>query len=379
MTEKKSEYQICTNCVMDTSDSKIVFDKNGVCDFCNGFYNAILPEWKKNEGNNQALQEIASKIKEEGKGKKFDCILGMSGGTDSSYLCYIAKEKMGLNPLVYSLDSGWNMKIADENIKCVVEGLGLHLHTEKIDWSEMADIQLAALKSGLPYIDIQDHAIFAGLYNYAVKNGIKYVLTGANNATECVRPPIEWNYVNDIVLLKDVQKKYGKQDFKSFPLCGMFKYRIWYAYFKGMKRVAPLDLIKYDKDQAEKELRVMFGWQKYENKHYENIFTRWFEGYYLPVKFGYDKRRCYYSNLILTNSITREEALEKLSKSPYPEEDRIEDQKYIAQKLGVTFDDMDGFINSKNKTYKDYKNSYWFISQGLRLAKILGVEKRNFR
>jgi len=146
-----------------------------------------------------------------------------------------------------------------------------------------------------------------------------------------------------------------------------------------MKRVAPLDFIKYDKDKAEKELQTMFGWQKYENKHYENIFTRWFEGYYLPAKFGYDKRRCYYSNLILTGSMTREEALEKLSKSPYPEEDRIEDQKYIAQKLGVTFDDMDGFINSKNKTYKDYKNSYWLISQGLRLAKIIGVEKRNFR
>ena len=379
MTENKRDYQICSNCVMDTSDSKIVFDEKGVCDFCNSFYNDILPKWKPNEGNEESLEQISLQIKEEGKGKEYDCILGMSGGVDSSYLCYIAKEKMGLNPLIYSLDSGWNMKIADDNIKCVVKALGLTLHTEVVEWKEMADIQLAALKSGLPYIDIQDHAIFAGLYNYAVKNGIKYVLTGANNATECVRPPIEWNYVNDIVLLKDVQRRFGTKDFKTFPLCGMFKYRIWYPFFKGMKRVAPLDLIKYDKAQVEKELQTMFGWQKYENKHYENIFTRWFEGYYLPVKFGYDKRRCYYSNLILTGAMTREEALQKISMPPYPNEDRIEDQKHIAEKLGVKFDEIENYIQGENKTYKDYKNSYWMISLGLKLARMLGVEKRNFR
>ena len=373
------EYKICTNCVMDTSDSKIVFDENGVCDYCNSYYNDILPKWQLGKKSEDELEKISSKIREAGKGKKYDCIIGLSGGMDSSYLAYIAKEKMGLKPLAYTVDTGWNSKVADENINKIVKALDLDLYVEKVDWEEMKDLQLAFFKSQVAYQDFpQDHAIFAGLYNYAVKNNIKYVLTGANNSTECIRPPVEWVYLNDITLMKDIHKKFGKVKLKTFPMCGMFKYRLYYPYIKGMKRVAPLDLINYDKAKAEKELYERFGWQKYENKHYENILTRFYEGYYLPKKFGYDKRKCYFSNLILTGHMTREEALEKISEPPYDEETMKKDLEFIAEKLEITKEEFIEIINGKNKTYKDYKNSLGMIKFAIKLAKLLGVERRNF-
>lgn len=377
---KEHDYKICTNCVMDTTDSKITFDENGVCDYCNSYKNEILPHWTPGTVQENELEIISNKIKEEGKGKEFDCILGMSGGTDSSYLAYIVKEKMGLRPLIYTVDTGWNLNVAVENIEKIVKKLDLEMYTEVVNWQEMKDLQLSFLKSQVPYQDFpQDHAIFAGLYNYATKHNIKYVLTGANNATEVVRPPIEWNYLNDTTLMMDIQKKFGKVKLKSFPMCSMFKYRLYYAYIKGMKRVAPLDLIHYDKDKAEEELKELFGWQKYENKHYENIFTRFYEGYYLPEKFGYDKRRCYYSNLILTGQMTRNEALENLDKKPYHEKIMCEDKEYIAKKLGISVDEFDQIIEGENKTYKDYNNSFKAIEFAIKLAKMVGVEKRNFR
>lgn len=374
------EYKVCTNCVMDTTDSKIVFDENGVCDYCNSYYNHILPNWNPDNNKENELMEIAKKIKREGSNKPYDCIIGMSGGMDSSYLTYIAKEKMGLRPLIYTVDTGWNLNVAVENIEKIVKKLDLDMYTEVVNWKEMQDLQLAFFKSQVPYQDFpQDHAIFAGLYNYAVKNGIKYVLTGANNATECVRPPIEWVYLNDIVLMKDIHRKFGKIDLKTFPMCSMFKYRLYYAYIKGMKRVAPLDYIEYDKAKVEKELNEIFGWEKYENKHYENIFTRFYEGYYLPIKFGYDKRKCYFSNLILTGQMTRNEALIKLEENPYDEDLMKSDMEYIAKKLGISVDEFITIINGENKSYKNYKNSLSMIELSIKVAKMVGVEKRNFR
>lgn len=376
----KREYQICSNCVMDTTDSKIVFDDKGVCDYCNSYYNEILPNWQPNMNNEEELERISKQIRDEGKGKKYDCILGLSGGTDSSYLAYIAKEKMGLRPLIYTVDTGWNLNVAVENIERLVKAVDLDMYTEVINWNEMRDLQLAFFKSQVAYQDLpQDHVIFAGLYNYAVKHGIKYVLTGANNATECVRPPIEWVHLNDLTLIKDISKKYGKVKLKTLPMCGMFKYRLNYAYIQGMKRVAPLDIIHYDKDEAEKELKDKFGWEKYENKHYENIFTRFYEGYYLLKKFGYDKRKSYFSNLILTGQMTREEALEKLADSPYCEDTMQEDLEYIAKKLGITKGEFEEIISGENRTYRDYKNSLNLIELSIKIAKKLGVEKRNFR
>lgn len=376
----KREYQVCMNCVMDTTDSKIVFDEQGVCDYCNSYKNEILPNWNPNGSNEIEFNKITEQIRKEGQGKEHDCILGLSGGTDSSYLAYIAKEKMGLRPLVYTVDTGWNLNIAVENIERLVKALNLDMYTEVINWDEMKDLQLAFFRAQVAYQDLpQDHVIFAGLYNYAVKNGIKYVLTGSNIATEFVRSPIEWVHLNDLKLIKDIHNKFGQYKLRTIPMCSMFKYRLYYQYIKGMKRVAPLDMIFYDKDAAEKVLKEKFGWENYQNKHYENIFTRFYEGYYLPRKFGYDKRKSYFSNMILTGQMTRDEALEKLKESPYNKEIMKEDMKYIAKKLGVSTVEFEQIINGENKTYKDYKNSLGLIELAIKIAKIVGVEKRNFR
>ena len=304
----------------------------------------------------------------------------MSGGVDSSYLCYLAKEVMGLNPLIYICNTGWNLPVAEENIRKIVEALNLDVYEEVVNWDEMKDLQLAFLKSQVPYQDFpQDHAIFAGLYNYAVKHKINYVLTGSNIATESIRPPLEWVYMNDIKMMKDIHKKFGTRKLDTFPTCSMLKYKVFYKYFKGMRRVAPLDYVPYDKHNIEKFLFERFGWEKYENKHYENIFTRWYEGYYLIEKFGYDKRKCYLSNLIHIGEINREEALEQLANQPYSQELIESDTAYIANKLGISVDELKEIIKGENKTFNDYKNSYGLIKFGIFVSRLLGMESRNFR
>lgn len=379
-TKSNKVYQICTNCIMDTSDSKITFDGSGVCDFCNDYYHNILPGWKQGAEGKEELKKTAYKIRKAGAGKKHDCIIGMSGGVDSSYLCYIAKEVMHLRPLIYCADTGWNLNIAQENISRIVKALGLDLYIEMVNWQEMRDLQIAFLKAQVPYQDLpQDHAIFAGLYNYAVEHGIKYVLTGANNATECIRPPIEWVYQNDLTFIKNVHKKYGSIPLKTFPMCSMLKYRGYYSGVRGMKRIAPLNYVNYDQEKAKKLLQAKFGWQPYDNKHYENVFTRWYEGYYLPHKFGYDKRRVYFSNEILAGTLTREQALQELQNNPYPSDIRKEDEKYIAGRLGISVTELEQIISGPRRTFEDFKNSWKMIQAGTAVLRKLGIEKKKFR
>ena len=380
MNDTHRPYQRCTNCVMDTSDSAITFDEHGVCDFCNDFYQNIQPSWQDKLKDPDLLRRTAEQIKAASKGRKYDCIIGMSGGVDSSYLCYVAKELMGLNPLVYSVDTGWNLNVAVENIERIVKALDLDMYTEVVDWNEMKDLQLAFFKSQVPYQDTpQDHAIFAGLYNYAVKHGIQYVLTGANSATECIRSPVEWVYMNDLKMIRDIHHKFGTRPLKTFPLCGMVKYRVYYPIFKGMKRVAPLDMVEYNKEKVKLFLQERFGWQPYENKHYENVFTRFYEGYYLPHKFGYDKRKCYFSNEILAGTMTREEALAELEQPPYDPQQMEEDKAYIAKKRGLTVEEFQTIIDGENKTFRDYRNSWGLIQFGTVVLRALGVEKKKFR
>jgi len=375
-----AEFKICSKCVMDSTDPKITFDNDGVCDFCRDYEKNILKNWKPNYFDEKKLKETSELIKKKCKNKKYDCIIGLSGGVDSSYLCYLAKEIMGLRPFIYISNTGWNLPVADSNIKKVLEKLDLDYYVEEMNWDEMKDLQVAFLKSQVPYQDlVQDHIIFAGLYNYAVKHGFKYVLTGANNATESIRPPMEWVYMNDVKMIKDIHKKFGKIKLKTLPTCGMFKYKIWYRFFKGMHRVAPLDLVAYNKKDIEKFLTEYFGWESYKNKHYEDIFTRWYEGYYLLEKFGYDKRKCYFSNLIHLGEMTREEALEKLKEDPYDEKTIKEDTEYIANKLGLSVDELNEIIKGENKTFRNYKNQYNLIKFGIKISRLLGIENRNMR
>lgn len=373
-------FQRCTRCVMDTTDSKITFDENGVCDHCRNFDKNIAPYWKPNENRMEELQKLAEKIRKTGKNSEYDCILGLSGGADSSYLAYIAKEVMHLRPLAFVVDTGWNLNVAVENIEKIVKGLDLDMYTEVVNWKEMADLQLAFFKSGISSQDFpQDHAIFAALYNYAVKHKIKYVLTGSNSATEFIRPPVEWIYMNDLRMAKDIHKKFGQRELKTFPMCGMLKYKIYYRYFKGMRREYPLDYVVYNKPEAEELLHEKYGWTKYENKHYENVFTRFFEGYYLPHKFGFDTRKNVASNKILAGTLTRDEALRMLEQPPYDPDQMQQDKEYVAKKLGISVEEFDSIIESPCKTPADYKNSMWMIKLGAAISKMLGMENRNLR
>lgn len=373
-------YQRCTRCVMDTTDSKITFDENGVCDHCRNFDTRIKPFWKPQENRFDELEELAKKIRKAGEGYDYDCILGLSGGADSCYLAYIAKEIMHLRPLIVVVDTGWNLNVAVENIERIVKGLDLDMYTEVINWKEMADLQLSFFKASISSQDWpQDHAIFAGLYKYAVKHKIKYVLTGSNSSTEFIRPPLEWLYMNDLDMALDIHKKFGTRPLKTFPTCHILKYKIWYKFRYGMTRVYPLDYVVYDKAKAMELLHEKFGYESYANKHFENVFTRFFEGYYLPKKFGFDTRKNVLSNMILAGTITREEALKILEQPPYDPEQGELDKAYVAKKMGISTEEFEKIIARPNKTPYDYKNIAWLMKIGVAICRMLGIEDRNMR
>ena len=300
-------YKICVKTIMDTSDPTIVFDENGISDYYHNFQNNILPNWHPDEKGYSELMKMAEKIKKEGKGKDFDCIIGLSGGLDSSYALYVAKEIMGLRPLVFHVDAGWNTQQAVSNIEKVVDGLGLDLYTEVINWEEMKDLQVAFLKSQIADQDLpQDYAFFSGLYKFARKNNIKYVLTGGNFSTECCREPEEWGGFPgiDTLLVNDIHSKFGKRPLKSFPLVDILSYKLYYKYILGMQVFKPLNLIPYIKVDAEKLLMDKYGWEPFQHKHHESRFTRFYEDFWLPKKFGFDKRRAHFSSLILTKNLS---------------------------------------------------------------------------
>lgn len=374
-------YQICTNCIMDTSDSNIPFDASGRCDYCNNYFTNILPNWHTDERGEREIMAQVERIKRDGQGKAHDCIIGISGGVDSSYVTYLAKAKFGLRPLLFHVDAGWNSQQAVNNIEKLVDGLGLDLHTEVINWEEMKDLQLAFFKAQVPHLDTpQDHAFFAGLYNFAAKNGVKYILTGANYSTECVREPLEWHYhASDLRQLKDIHAKFGTRPLKTFPMADIFTYKLYYRFVKGVRVVKPLNYVPFYKEKAMQELVDKFGWQKYAHKHYESRFTRFYEGYWLPKKFGYDKRRAHFSSLILTGQMTREEALERIAKPAYDPETVAQDFEYIATKLDLTVAELQQLMEGPNKSYKDYRHAMSLIELGTRALRAVGVQRAIIR
>lgn len=370
-------YQICSQCVMDTTDSGISFDSHGVCDHCRGFETSVLPNWHPNEKGKAIFRAQVEEIKRVGKGKPFDCIIGLSGGLDSSYLLHLSVVEFGLKPLVFHVDGGWNTDIAVNNIQMLVEKLGLDLYTEVINWEEMRDFQLSFLKAGVPHLDVpQDHAFVASLYHFANKHNIKYILNGGNFATECVRNPKEWLYYGtDMAQLRDIHNRFGTRPLTTYPFSSILFHKVYLRYLRGIQVVKPLNYLPYAKAVAAEVLSKNYGWRVYPQKHFESRFTRFYEGYWLPTRFGFDTRRVQFSSLILTQQMTRHEALQKLQSPAFDPATIDEDFEYIATKLGISVAELRHYHEIPKKTYRDYKNNEWLFDLGAKVLKYLGVER----
>ena len=362
---------------MDTSDSRITFDEQGVCDHCNGFEVNVRPKWHPDERGRTQVARTVEAIRRSGEDKQFDSILGLSGGLDSSYMLHLVVKEFGLRPLVFHVDGGWNSDIAVSNIENMVNKLGLDLYTEVINWEEMRDFQLAFFKAGVPHIDLpQDHAFIATLYHFANRHGIKYILNGGNISTECVRNPKEWLYYGtDMAQIRDIRRRFGTREMKTYPFSSVFFHKFYLRYLKGVKVFKPLDLLPYTKQMAVDTLTREYGWKAYPQKHFESRFTKFYEGYWLPTRFGYDTRRVQFSSLILTGQMTRKEALEKLEGLPYDPATIDNDFEYIASKLRIPVEELRHYHDMPNKTYKDYANQEWIFEIGAKVLQAIGAEK----
>jgi N-acetyl sugar amidotransferase len=362
---------------MDTSDSRIKFDPNGMCDHCNDFYTNVKPKWNIDEKSKADLKNIIDNIKKEGEGKEFDCILGLSGGVDSSYMLHVAVKEFGLRPLVFHVDGGWNSELAVHNIQMLVEKLGLDLYTEVINWEEMKDFQLAFFKSGVPHLDIpQDHAFVATLYNFAYKYDIKYILNGGNISTECVRNPMEFMYYGtDMLHINDIIKQFGTIKMETYPFSSVLRHKFFLRYIKGVQVIKSLNYMPYIKSDALVLLEKEYGWKPYPQKHFESRFTKFYESYWLPERFGFDTRRIQFSSLILTGQMNRDEAIEQLKKPSYNVETIEDEFKFIATKLGISSDKLREYFYLPKKFYWDYKNQERLFNLGAKFLKFIGVEK----
>ncbi|KAB5488841.1 MULTISPECIES: N-acetyl sugar amidotransferase [Flagellimonas] len=360
-------YQICNRCIMDTTDPNITFDEKGICNHCTDAFERAKTTWFPNKEGERKLLAIVDQIKTSQRKKEYDCIIGLSGGVDSSYLAYKVVE-LGLRPLVVHIDCGWNSEMAVKNVENIVKKLNLDLHTHVVDWQEMKDLQLAYFKANVANQDVpQDHAIFAALYSYAVRNNIKYVFSGGNFATESILPKA-WGYNNmDSKNLKSIHKKFGTRKLKRFPIVSFFKYYIFYPFIWKMKVVRLLNMIEYDKERAMETMKEKLDWQYYGGKHHESRFTKFFQAYYLPHKFGYDKRRAHLSSLIVSGQMDRDQALAEMQEEIYPSDSHLEDMEYVAKKLGISLTEFQDIVAMPNKSYKDYPNVEGLFKLGFKI------------
>jgi N-acetyl sugar amidotransferase len=355
---------------MDTTDSEIEFDANGICNHCRRYYEIASKKLFDTKEGERKLKEIFNSIKEDGKNKKYDCILGVSGGLDSSYVAYIAK-RFGLRVLLVHVDNGWNSEISEKNIERILKKTNFDIYRYKIDWEEFKDLQRAYFKSSVVDIEvITDHAVSAVIYRLAIERKIKYILAGGNIVSEAIMPR-SWNYIKgDARNIKAIHKRFGTRKLKNFPLLSILK-RGYYKNILGIKTIRVLDYINYNRSEAMKILEKEFDWEYYGKKHYESIFTRFYQGYILPRKFGIDKRKAHLSNLICSYQITRKEALEEIKKEIYPPELLEKDKKYVINKLGFSEEEFEKFMKNKPKSHLDFPNAVAILKFGIFLKRIL--------
>jgi N-acetyl sugar amidotransferase len=353
-------YQVCSRCVMDTTASDIVFSENGVCNYCTQFL-ARLERARKMIADHQAHREaFIARIKSDGRGREYDCIIGVSGGVDSSYALYLA-VKEGLRPLAVHLDNGWNSELASHNIANLVNTLGVDLYTHVIDWEENRDLQLAFFRANVVDIELlMDNAMLALNYQQASRYFLKYILSGSNTATEGMAMPGGWNHFKyDVRNIRRIQKRFGTLRIKTHPLLSTLDY-VWYEFVRGIRWVAFLDYFPYDKLQALETLKTAVGYRPYPYKHYESVFTRFYQGYILPRKFGFDKRRPHLSTLVASGQMTRDQALKAFESSPYPDVKQEEqDRIFVMKKLGFTEDTFSQYMKAPAVRHEHYGSEKW--------------------
>lgn len=363
---------------MDTSDPNISFDDKGVCNHCHRHDDVINRFVHEGPTGRAMLDEIVSKIKMEGEGKEYDCVMGVSGGVDSSYVTYVV-SKFGLRPLAIHLDNGWDSELAVKNIELLLTKLGYDLFTEVLDWEQFRDLQLAFLLASTPDSEIpSDHAIAAILRHKAEEFGIKTVITGTNYRTE-THLPLAWSYgARDWRYIRSVHSRFGKSNLNGFPHYDKFQDLI----FKARLRILPiLNYLDYNKGNAIKTLENEIGWKYYGQKHYESIYTRFFQGYILPKKFGFDKRRAHYSSLICSGEISREQALKEMERPPYSIDQQESDKQYVIKKLEIDSNEFERMMSMPPKTYHDYPNydDMKFLLKNKELFSLLQRANRKMR
>ncbi len=348
------EYRMCNRCILDTNDDpEITFNTEGVCNHCMQYTSLAAKYNYKNGEGERKLDEIVQTIKKQGKGKPYDCIMGLSGGVDSTYLAYHVK-RLGLRPLVVHFDNGWNSEIAVNNIENILKKLGFDLYTYVVDWKEFRDLQLSYIKASVIDWEIpSDHGFFAILFHLAARHNIRHILSGHNIATEAILPKyMRWSKM-DVANILDIHRKYGTMKLKTFPMLGFFRYA-YYLLVKKIELVNILNYLPYNRKEIKELIHRELEWKDYGGKHYESIFTRFYQGYVLPEKFGVDKRKAHLSNMIMSGQISREEALSEIQKPPYDPAQLKIDMEYVIKKLGLTPQEFRKYMEQPAKSHLDY-------------------------
>lgn len=373
-------YQICKCCVMDTTDDDIVFDDNGVCMRCNEYKERIEPAWNHGKGHERELHELIYAIKKSGLGKEYDCILGLSGGLDSSYMLHLAVKEWGLRPFVFHIDAGWNLPVAEENIRRLTDKLGVKLHVEKMDWNEMREMQLAWFRTGLEMLDApQDHAFIALIDKFSKKLGVKYILNGYNICTEIVADPASWEKesgpTGDGTFILDVVKKYCTIPIKHYTFTSGLKHKFVNPYIRGIKTVKPLNLVEFTRASMMKTLIDEYGYVPYGQKHFEDLITKFLEGWWQPTRFGHDIRRAQLSSLVITGQMSRDDALRILEQPPLSEDESKELFTEVAKKLEISEEELMKYHEMPECTER-FKSQERIYNFGIRIYEKLGLERR---
>lgn len=372
------QYRICARCVMDTSDTEIVFDDHGVCNNCRRAERLLavrLPAFKDGE---YRLDRIVARIRSDGSGRPYDCIVGVSGGADSTYAAYVAR-KQGLRPLAVHFDNGWNSELAVKNIESTLRGMGIELFTHVVNWPEFRDLQLSFLKASVTDAEIPtDHAIWAVLYQTAARFGVRHIISGTNLETESILPK-SWTYgITDWRYINAVHRRFGSTSLRSFPHCSLTTFA-WYVLVRRIKTVSLLNAVPYNRQEIVALLEREIGWRDYGGKHHESVYTRFFQSYILPRKFGIDKRRAHLSSLIMSGQMTRDQALAELQ-TPIADPRMVqEDMEYVAKKFGLTVAQFEALMAAPRRSYRDYPNDDALmerLKRGMRRAQGLGILPR---